>query len=428
MSPTRLRALLLLGAAAFLLRAGCAVLTQYRPIFPAYYFTDAKLVDDVALALVNKTHSETLFFPGSLSQRLQVAFLVRLYSVVGPRPLAAKLVNAAAGAAAAVLLAASLLTVFGPAAALTAGTLFAVWPSAVFFTSHNLKEAPLAFFVFTALAALLPLFRDGAPAARNAARAAVALGALTGAGFCRPPVLLAMCTAFAIAFLLEGARLRKIPPRAAAGLLCCLLAPILYAGLARAAARINLDPYGRGTNITEVQSGLVPVIHDGKPDGRTYRPFSPQGLTDFRRTRALHDRNWALQNKGREIGTQLFPEERFETWLDIPAFLPKGAFYALYMPLPGLYPLEGKPGRIAAAAENAALLLLSIAAFAMLARGPLDPARAALLLLFAAMAAGSALLELDLGSSARHKIIYLPLLFPFAAEFVLRRLGVEDLS
>ena len=35
---------------------------------------------------------------------------------------------------------------------------------------------------------------------------------------------------------------------------------------------------------------------------------------------------------------------------------------------------------------------------------------------FAAMAAGASLLEFDLGSAGRHKLLYVPMLFPFAAE------------
>ena len=36
------------------------------------------------------------------------------------------------------------------------------------------------------------------------------------------------------------------------------------------------------------------------------------------------------------------------------------------------------------------------------------------------MAAGAALLEPDLGSATRHKLLYLPMLFPFAVEELLR--------
>jgi hypothetical protein len=40
---------------------------------------------------------------------------------------------------------------------------------------------------------------------------------------------------------------------------------------------------------------------------------------------------------------------------------------------------------------------------------------------FLAMTAGSALMEFDLGSASRHKLLYLPMLFPFAAEEIIRR-------
>ena len=87
--------------------------------------------------------------------------------------------------------------------------------------------------------------------------------------------------------------------------------------------------------------------------------------------------------------------------------------------------MDGKIGRWAAAAENAALLLLALFAAAGAARGRKTPARLGLLAFFAVMTAGSALLEFDLGSAGRHKLLYLPMLFPFAAEETLRLLRVK---
>ena len=96
------------------------------------------------------------------------------------------------------------------------------------------------------------------------------------------------------------------------------------------------------------------------------------------------------------------------------------AFTVLFMPLPGLYPLGRKIGRWAAAGENTALLALALLAAAGLGRGPKTPKRLALFAFFAAMTVGAALLEFDLGSAGRHKLLYLPMLFPFAAEEALR--------
>jgi hypothetical protein len=55
-------------------------------------------------------------------------------------------------------------------------------------------------------------------------------------------------------------------------------------------------------------------------------------------------------------------------------------------------------------------------------RGASTPGRAALWGFFLAMTAGSALLEFDLGSASRHKLLYLPFLVPFGAEALAARL------
>ena len=122
-----------------------------------------------------------------------------------------------------------------------------------------------------------------------------------------------------------------------------------------------------------------------------------------------------MQWRGREIETQFFPDADFRTWPELVAFVPKGAFYALFMPLPGLYPMNGKVGRILAAAENALLLALAVLAVLGLRRVRWTPAAVALLATFLALAAGAGLLEYDLGSAARHKLLTLSLLLPFAA-------------
>ena len=96
-------------------------------------------------------------------------------------------------------------------------------------------------------------------------------------------------------------------------------------------------------------------------------------------------------------------------------FLPKSIFYILFMPLPGLYPLGGKLGRILASAENLALLALSLVALLGLLRGPRSPAALSLLAFFCLILPPSALLEFDLGSATRHRLLFFPFILPFAA-------------
>ncbi len=152
----------------------------------------------------------------------------------------------------------------------------------------------------------------------------------------------------------------------------------------------------------------------------TDRPTSPEGITRARKWRQYTNRRATKRDENREIATQIYPDAEFKTWGDVLAYLPKGAFAVLFMPLPGLYPMDGKLGRYAAAGENIFLLVIAGLAVFGFVRGPKTPARLGLLAFFAAMTAGAALLEYDLGSAGRHKLLYLPMLFPFAAEEALR--------
>ena len=410
MSRTEARALACILAAAFVLRAGLAVLTETRPIFPSFYYTDAQRVEAlVSETLAARREGRPSAAVATQSQLAQVKTQLALYRLFGPRPLAAKLFNAALGALACAVLGAALLPVFGLWPALTSAALCAAWPTGVFYTSQNFKDAPtnllayLALWGFTVLLAAKP--RRAASAALIASGVVLAL--VIGALY-RAYILPVLVAAMALACVLELARRGKAAASSALYLLAALAALSLYAPASRwftAGQDRNLGP----------SAHVIPLGWDAKP-----RPTSPQGLTEFRRSQSEVDRDWARANRGREISSQLFPETHFESWWDVAAFLPKGAFYSLFMPLPGLYPMEGKLGRILAGLEN--LLLLALAGFAVAGaiRGPQTPARALLLLFFAGMAAGAALLEPDLGSATRHKLLYLPMLFPFAVEELLR--------
>lgn len=420
MSRTERRRLLLLGAGALALRLACAAVTELNPLFPAYYYTDAAETETAAArTLATAGDAEPYVFNGTLNQRLQVEALLKLYGVFGHRPFAAKAFNALAGAAAAMLLAAGLAPAFGARPALLAGAFWAAWPSAVFFTSHHLKEAPTAALAWGGLWGLMSLLARPAASPRAAAAAALASACgLFGAGLYRNYVLLSLCAGFGAAFAWSLAR--RTGPRGPllAGLLLCLVLPLSYKRAANGVQRLLTATAGGGSIHTRVE--LVPLSADARAPGVVHHPTSPQGISGFRQARQFSDKRSARLRYGRDIGTQIFPEQSFRDWADILLYLPKGAFYVLFMPLPGLYPVDGSLGRFAASLENAALLVLALAALAGLARGPRTPERLAPLGFFAVMTAGAALLEFDLGAATRHKLLYLPMLFPFAAETALR--------
>jgi hypothetical protein len=327
-----------------------------------------------------------------------------------------KLLACALGAAGAAALAVAAAAAFGPWPALSAAALCALWPSNAFYTSQNFKEAPTNLFAYLSLALLLPFATRREDRAR-APRAAAGAACLILTGFYRSYVMLVVALALAAAFLAAWAARRAPRGRLGLGLAAALGGVVLFLPVSRAVTA-HFFPGGMTVDPRN-QPGIIPVTYEGNT-ARAYAPTSPRALGEFRRLRQEYDRQWAKNQMGREIGTQIYPEARFANWADVLAFLPKASFTVLFMPLPGLYPLDGKLGRLLAALENAFLLCLACLGLIGAARGPKTPPRLALLLVFFGMTAGSALLEFDLGSAGRHKLLYLPMLFPFAAEEALR--------
>ncbi|MBI5625072.1 MAG: glycosyltransferase family 4 protein [Elusimicrobia bacterium] len=421
-SGARRRPLLTVFLLALALRAGLAVVTERAPLMPEYYFTDARYADEMALDVLASWREGRSHVPAvSPAKRLHAVALAGLYSVTGFHPLAAKLANALLGAAAVLVFAALASLVFGPRRAVLAGLAVAVWPSHVFMTSQNFKDGPAMLCAFASLWLLVRSLTSERllPAALASAAGAACL-LLTG--FQRAYLLAAIsCAAAAAAGLALRERRRVLP-----ALLClaaAVSAPLAYRPLSAALFSGSLQMTVRqepGGLPPSSDPGLVPGDEAGTAPSASPR-WNARRLSDLRRSRQLSDQAWAQIYKGRRIGTQLFYGVEFHDWLDVAAFLPKGAFYALFMPLPGLYPLEGNPGRILASLENLVLLALACAGAAAFLTGPKTPARILLMSFFLIMTTGSALLEFDLGSASRHKLTYLPMLLAFAASLVSER-------
>lgn len=420
MSWIRRRPLAAVVLLALTLRAAAAVVTELHPIFPDYYYTDANVFHDAAVRSLQGGSVWSAEFNGTLSERIQVLISAGIYAVFGMHPFAVKLLNAAGGAVCVALLFFIASAFASREAALSTALLAALWPSHVFYFSQNLKEASVSLLAYAGL--LLALSAGfGKGALREAApRAAGACAFLLAAGFYRSYVLLCLSGALLLSLLWECARTR--PPKRA--LLTMLAVAAALAAYPRA-SRGLLDAFNNRSALIQTSqrsaSPLMPVTIDELDPEIVHSPTSPRGITGFRQSRQRADRRWARTHSKREIGTQIYPDASFESWGDVLAYLPKGAFHVLFMPLPGLYPMDGKLGRYLAAIENVALLALAALAAAGLTRGPKLPVRLVPLLFFAAMTTGAALLEFDLGSSGRHKLLYFPMLFPFAAEELLRR-------
>lgn len=430
MSWIRRRPLAAIAVLALVLRAAAAVVTEYKPIFPAYYYTDANMTRAAALqALEDERAGRAASINGTLAESIQTRISIGVYRAFGPRSLPIKLLNALVGAIAVAALAWAFSFAFPVEAALAAALLVAVWPSHVFYTSQNLKEAPTGLLAYGALGSALAAGLDStAPRRRVAAFAAAAALALLAAGFYRSYVLLTLSTALLLALGLSAWTSRTCRDNALATAFVLTAALAAYPAASRAAFDSFASRNPETMTAERAQPTLIPITYDGRPGGAADRPTSPAGISAFRAARQFHDRDFAARTAGREIGTQIYPDAAFKTWGDVLSYLPKGAFTVLFMPLPGLYPIDGKIGRFAASGENLLILVLAVFAAIGAIRGPKTPARLGLLAFFAAMTAGAALLEFDLGSAGRHKLLYLPMLFPFAAEELFRLLGLKEPS
>lgn len=417
MKPRRdAAAALAVFALAFGLRAGTAVLTEFKPIFPDYYYNDARMYDGAARAVLAAWESgsrRTFLAPGTEGYALWVA---ALYKATAPAPLAPKLFNSFLGSLTVLVWGAAAAALFGRRAGLLTALAAAVWPSSVFYTSQNFKEAPGLFLLAVVLASWATALAARTPA-RRAALLLCGATATALSAFLRPhlsPFYLAAAAAGAAALL---ATRGSVALRPAVGLVAAAaLGAAAYSAGHRALAPVMHGPMDGATPVVR------PVESIERP-GVEVRPNSPRGITEYRRVRMHGSRVWSRTFSKREIETEFFPDARFETWFDVAAFLPKASFYELFMPLPGLYPMAGKPGRILAAGENALALLGFCAAVAGFRRERRRAGAWVLAAFVAGVTPAAALLEFDLGSASRHRLQPLSTAVPLAAAWGARRLA-----
>lgn len=409
-SPTD-RPWLRIALLAFALRAAAAVLTEYREVLPAYHFTDARLMERLAWESAESAAAgRPILRAHSPSQRVMISLAATVYRA-GHHPLLLKLLCGLVSAAAAAALWFLAAPSFGAGPAALAAVALAVWPSAAFYGSQFLKDSLLLFPIYLTLALVL---RAGASRWALLAAFTSLFVASSLRSYLLIPVSAALAAAAATSWLTGGRR------RAGALLAFALAAPLAFkAGFPVILDRVAPLPADASSMDPSIRSEIFPTSYDAKASANV-TPYSPEGLTRFRNYRQRHDQVWALQNTGRRIETQIYPDAEFKSWLDVALFVPKSAFHALFMPLPGFYPLNGKLTRLLAGLENAILLAACALALSAARRGPWSPERIALLVFVGVMTAGAALMEFDLGAASRHKTLFLPLLFPFAAEELLR--------
>lgn len=403
MSWLRRRPWLAFFLAAASLRVAAAVTIDRYPLLPDFYYGDARLADHAGWQLATEGRVPA----ASASQRAHAGGTALLYRAIGRRPWLAGALAGIAASGAMALLAAVAACEVGAGAALAAAAAWSVWPSALFYTSQNLKEPWVFSGCAVGLAAAAVILRGRA----DGRRAAACVAALACAGLLRSYALAAACLAIFLAGMRSGL---SRPSRRAAGLALASAFLALSAWKISSWALFAGPLRTSGVEDPEMRALLVPKTYHPST-GQTISIFDPKSISDFRRTRQEHDRLWARRRQKREIQTQILPDAAFETWPEALLFMPRAVFQVLFAPLPGLHPIDGRAARAVAAAENSALLLLTAAAaWGLLRSRELQPGVLIGVLFFAIMALGTAPFEFDLGSATRHKIVYFPMILPLA--------------
>ncbi|MBI5245389.1 MAG: glycosyltransferase family 39 protein [Elusimicrobia bacterium] len=422
----RWRAIWIILAGALALRWGMAAATEFWPIFPDYYYTDARLYDEDAVKLLESRHKNPkALAPLSPGREVYTCWIAWLYGLFGFVPLLPKLLNAIMGVLAIWLLARLARKAAGEEAALLSAGFLALWPSMAFYMSQNLKESFTLLFVTAAFSLGLDCVgaEESSIRLRPASfwRPAAAGAALFMVGVFRThllPFVAVSLLAGAGAWLLLRPRTSSNWARAAAFAACIVFVSAVHKpGLSMVLKWLSVQPieysvpFLRGITPKEYSVSLLRGI---TPKEEKAGFLSPGWISRFRKLRQTSDRAWAWQHSRRVIQSQLFPDEEFQTWPELIAFAPKAAFYTLLMPLPGFYPL-GNLGRSLAAAENLVLAGALLLALAGLTARWDRAAGIPLLTFFLLTWLVWSLFEFDLGSATRHKLVYFPFILPFAA-------------
>jgi len=399
--------------AALALRGAVAIADHVHPLLPAYNYTDARDYDESAKRLLDESMDRASRFAMPKGKELYSLWTALLYRIVGDSPLTPRLFNALFASLSIFIWALIAARLFSPVTALATAVTLCLWPSHAFYSAQHLKEG------FTML--LIPLsFLFGlknleSPELTLKRRDLYELGAgavfLSALGFFRAAFLPPIGVSF---FLGALAARRAGFARPCAVVLSMAAAILLYRG-----------GYSSAQNALHAEIrdwGPVFIELEANPSAKTPPRFTPLWVSHLRNHRHASSQLWAKNYTDRRIQTQILPGVRLDSWLSLAAFTPKVVFHALFMPLPGLYPMAGKLSRVAAASENLVLIAFFILAVAGFLGGSRSPAKIVLFSFFFVIAVPAALFEFDLGSAARHKLHYFPFLFPFALQFILGKL------
>ncbi|PCI39770.1 MAG: hypothetical protein COB53_02555 [Elusimicrobia bacterium] len=388
---------------ALAVRSVLAITDHVRPILPAHNYNDAAIFHTFAVQY-RDSEVEISLPPG---KELYTIWTAAIYTFFGETPLGPRLINTLLAAFSIALWYFITLNLFSRKTAVLAAFTIAIWPSHAFFSGQHLKEALQMLILPLVFTAGLHQMEEHP---RNEITARLPGLAMTSAflillGFIRAFFLPIIGGSFLLGSAVAFRRWRSVAPV----LLSILVGILAYPVVNKAVIT---------TDNSEKVSLFIPT---GNLAEKNISPslMSPKWIEQLRNKRQRASQQWSKYHTSRRVETQIFPGQKFDHWGDVAAFAPKSTFYALFMPLPGLYPINGKLSRALSAFENTVLLVIFLLAMAGFVQAPKPAGKTTLIMFFFLISISSGLFEFDLGSATRHKLHYFPFLFPFAIQFVL---------
>ncbi len=375
------RARTLLGTAAaaavtaFLIRAAVAWWDADQTLFPPHYYNDARRFHLSGMQVLAGMRGDGPWPELDISRRGFQTLIGLIYFVSGHEKFPAQLLVCVFGGLSVWFLARLGERLVSRRAGLIAAWTLALWPSSIFYGAQLIKDGAIMPWI---LASLLGTLGTG-PAARS--------GLLSAgiAGLIRPHV------GILLAGIWAAKRFRDILRPSVVATLIALEIVALY-----------------GTSsLIERGAQVIPQ------EFASLRAF-PAALTEFRTVRQRREN----RDGRRVVESHLFKEQRFRHWGDVILFVPKAGFYAAFMPLPGLFPLQGKLSRILSAMENVLWLVITALAALALKRRGLRPDDRVILCYIGLSCVIWGIFDLDLGAASRHKLQYMPLLLIYAASLL----------
>lgn len=395
---------------ALALRLTSALFTTYviipEGIFPDYYFSDSAGFHRNALILLEKGNLLHSLDNVPAAHAPYIRLSAFFYMIIGPYPVMMMIFNSAVSSLIVLLIYKIGSEVFDERVGFLAGLIYGLAPSAVFFGSLHMRDSLIALSNIVAVHCVVRILSG---TKRPLYHVAGFVLSLFFSGLFRSQMFIFMSAAALLSataylfFMKFGPFLKSV---------ALSFLPI--------AEYMAVKQFFNGPDLSAAATTAITAA----PAAAT--TTNPTLFSDFFGYIAAFRYKFLQANMESMVppNTILFPDWVPSSFFDVILMELKLIFYILFMPLPFLYPIDGSTGRLFMCSENLLFLtafLFAVAGFVFSLRDRVSRQSAIFLGAYlASIIAIYAFFAPDLGSAARYKLQYLPIMSIFTAFGVLK--------